>query len=124
MSSLLIGGVDIGGDGAGADGLSDILLQCVVLNPKLFGIIRITTISLCDDFLFCCRRLRSSPEKSWYSFLGIIKAARLAVYMARNTTAKSAQILDMNLGGVNNSLFVNVGGVNNRLYVNMGGINN
>ena len=45
---LLIGGVDIGGDGAGADGLSDILLQCVVLNPKLFGINMITTIALCS----------------------------------------------------------------------------
>ena len=53
-----------------------------------------------------------------------MKAARLAVYMARNTTAKSAQILDMNLGGVNNSLFVNVGGVNNRLFVNLGGVKN
>ena len=108
MSSLLIGGhrflnycVDIGGDGAGADDVSDILLQCDVFNPKLFGVNRITTIALCDDCLFCRRRLQSSPEKSWYSFLGIIKAARLAVYMARNTTANSAQILDMNLGGVN-----------------------
>ena len=28
--------VDIGGDGAGADDVSDILLQCDALNPKLF----------------------------------------------------------------------------------------
>ena len=34
--------------------------------------------------------------------------------MARKTTANSAQMLDMNLGGVNNRLFVNLGGVNNR----------
>ena len=54
--------------------------------------------------LFRRRRLQSSPEKSWYSFLGIIKAARLAVYMARNTTANSAQILDINLGGREGSI--------------------
>ena len=55
MSSLFFGGhrflnycVDIGGDGAGADDVSDILLQCDVLTPKLFGINRITTIALCS----------------------------------------------------------------------------
>ena len=55
MSSLLIGGhrflsycVDIGGVGAGAHDVSDILLQCDVLNPKLFGINKITTIAVCS----------------------------------------------------------------------------
>ena len=39
----------------------------------------------------------SSPTKLWYSFLGIMKAARFAVYNAKNTTANRAQILDINL---------------------------
>ena len=85
MSSLLIGShrflnyCVFDDNGAGADDVSDILLQCDVLNQKLFGINGITTTTLCDDCLFCRRRSRSSPEKSWYSFLGIMKAARLAV---------------------------------------------
>lgn len=39
----------------------------------------------------------SSPERLWNSLRGIIKAAKLAVYKARKTTANSAQILDINL---------------------------
>jgi hypothetical protein len=39
----------------------------------------------------------SSPSRLWNSFLGIMKAARLAVYKAKKTTAKRAQMADMNL---------------------------
>ena len=39
----------------------------------------------------------SKPAKLWYSFRGIINAAKFAVYKAKNTTANNAQILDMNL---------------------------
>ena len=39
----------------------------------------------------------SRPSRLWNSFLGIMKAAKLAVYKARKTTAKRAQIADMNL---------------------------
>ena len=39
----------------------------------------------------------SNPERSKYSFLGIIKAAKLAVYNERKTTANKAHILFMNL---------------------------
>ena len=39
----------------------------------------------------------SNPERSKYSFRGIINAAKFAVYKAKNTTANNAQILDMNL---------------------------
>ena len=45
----------------------------------------------------CLTLSSSSPTKLWYSFLGIIKAARFAVYNAKNTTANRAQMLDMNL---------------------------
>lgn len=39
----------------------------------------------------------SNPERSKYSFLGIINAAKLAVYKERKTTANKAQMLFMNL---------------------------
>ena len=39
----------------------------------------------------------SNPERSKYSFRGIIKAAKLAVYNERKTTANKAHILFMNL---------------------------
>ena len=39
----------------------------------------------------------SRPSRLWNSFLGIMKAAKFAVYKARKTTANKAQIADMNL---------------------------
>ena len=39
----------------------------------------------------------SNPERSKYSLRGIIKAAKLAVYNERKTTANRAHILFMNL---------------------------
>ena len=39
----------------------------------------------------------SNPERSKYSFRGIINAAKLAVYNERKTTANKAHILFMNL---------------------------
>ena len=39
----------------------------------------------------------SNPERSKYSFRGIIKAAKLAVYNERKTTANKAHMLFMNL---------------------------
>jgi len=39
----------------------------------------------------------SNPSKLWNSFRGIMKAAKLAVYKAKNTTANKAQIADINL---------------------------
>ena len=39
----------------------------------------------------------SMPEKSKYSSLGIMKAAKLAVYSERKTTAKRAQITVIHL---------------------------
>ena len=39
----------------------------------------------------------SNPDRSKYSFRGIIKAAKLAVYNERKTTANKAHILFMNL---------------------------
>ena len=39
----------------------------------------------------------SNPERSKYSFRGIIKAAKLAVYNERKTTANKAHMLFINL---------------------------
>ena len=39
----------------------------------------------------------SRPSRLWNSFLGIMKAAKFAVYKARKTTANKAQMADMNL---------------------------
>ncbi len=39
----------------------------------------------------------SRPSRLWNSFLGIMNAAKLAVYKARKTTANRAQIADINL---------------------------
>ena len=74
MSSLFIGNhrflnycVDIGGDGDGPDDVPDILLQCDVLNPKLFGINEITTIAVCSGVEDYNPHRRSHGILSWES---------------------------------------------------------
>ena len=89
---------------SGSGGLQSVKDLTLEIINNFFGVLFLKNDSVAIDYFVTNTFGSSNPERSKYSFRGIIKAAKLAVYNERKTTANKAHMLFMNLKIENRNL--------------------